>query len=352
MKNFWIKLVNWEAWHHHAKYIPLVPVWLWLCVKARSFWFFTASNPSLTFGGFEGEGKEEMYSQLPNSSYPNMVVIQPRISNADLIAIKDRNGFSYPFAVKPDIGMMGFMFRKITSEEQLFLYHKSMPVRYLMQTMIEYPLEVSVFYYRMPGQTKGKVTGFCVKQPPVVIGDGTSDLEKLITYHKDLEFLQAEMKERHKERLNLILAKDEAFALSFASNRRQGGKMLSLAHEMDDRLNARFDEISNHAKHFYYGRFDVKCVTVEDLKAGKNFAILEFNGAGAGIQHIYGNGLSLAEACKTILTHWRMMYEISIYNNRVNNVQFWKFFNGLKFLRAAKQNLEMLKKLDAEFPAL
>ena len=352
MKIFWMKLVNWETWHHHAKYIPLIPAWLWHCIKARSFWFFSASNPTLTFGGFEGEGKEEMYSQLPQDSYPKMVVIQPGTSNADLLAIKERNGFNYPFAVKPDVGMMGFMFRRITNEEQLFLYHKSMPVTYLMQTMIDLPLEVSVFYYRMPGQPKGKVTGFSAKHAPFVIGDGVSNLETLIANYKDLKYLQAEMKERHREKIDLTLAKNESFVLSFASNRSQGGKIVTLSHEIDERLNARFDEISNHTKHFYYGRFDVKCLSVEDLKAGKNFAILEFNGAGAGIQHIYGNGLSLIEACKTILIHWRMMYEISTYNNRVNGVKFWEFFTGLKFLKAAKQNLEMLKKLDAEFPTL
>ena len=345
-------LTHWESWHHHAKYIPIAPVWLWYCIKARSLWFFSASNPSITFGGFEGEGKKEMYEQLPANSYPKSIYLKPGIPFSTLVQLIDRHQFTYPFAVKPNVGMMGFMFRKITSQEELKRYHESMPVHYIIQELIDLPLEVSVFYYRMPNTEKGTVSGFLMKLPPEVTGDGKSTLCELIQKNKDLKYKMEEITFRHKARLDMVLPEGEKFILSNASNRSQGGKLVSLAHEIDEKLLDLFDRISHHTKYFYYGRYDIKCTSIEDLKNGVGFRILEYNGAGAGIQHVYGNGLSLWKACLVILQHWKMLYRISAHNHKINRIPYWEHGRGGKFLKAAKQNLELLKKLDREFPAL
>src|ERR1044071_8224979 len=121
--DFFTRLYRWETWHYLAKYIPIMPAWLWYCVKSRSLWFFTASNPTLTFGGFEGEAKREMYDQLPPSTYPKSIYISPLLSFTNAENLLASNHFSYPFAVKPDVGMMGFMFRKIDNANEFRLYH-------------------------------------------------------------------------------------------------------------------------------------------------------------------------------------------------------------------------------------
>ena len=110
------------------------------------------------------------------------------------------------------------------------------------------------------------------------------------------------------------------------------------------------DNISLSAKYFYYGRYDIKCASIEKLKEGKEFKILEYNGAGAGIQHIYGNGLNLWEACSTILAHWQDLFRISIYNHQTKGIRFWDYKSGAQFLKTARQNLTVLKRLDKEFP--
>lgn len=343
------KLTHWETWHHQVKYIPLAPVWVWYCLKLRSLWFFTASNPSLTFGGFEGEGKEEMYKQLPDGTYPHTIYITAGCSLDELKKDINNNGFSFPFAVKPNVGMMGYMFRKVSNEEELEMYHNAMPVDYVLQDLIEYPLEVSVFYYRLPHLQKGTISGFLMKRPPEVIGDGKSNLELLIARNPSLKYKQEEMKTRHKTRLDWVLKEGEQFYLSNASNRSQGGKLVNLNHEIDEGLLAQFDAISLHTKYFYYGRYDIKCKSIESLKQGKDYTILEFNGAGAGIQHVYGNNLSLWGACKTIFKHWQQLYLIS-YLNHKNGLAFWGYNEGRKFLNKAKHNYLLLKKLDASFP--
>src|SRR5947199_8793129 len=107
-KNFYV-LTHWERWDYRIKYIPLYPVWFWYCLKSRSFWFFTASNPTLTFGGFEGESKKEMYDKLPAGTYPTSVYISPSESFSCVLKKVAQAGLKFPIAVKPEVGMMGLM---------------------------------------------------------------------------------------------------------------------------------------------------------------------------------------------------------------------------------------------------
>jgi len=339
------RITHWETWHYLAKYIPLAPFWLWYCLKARSMWFFTPSNPTLTFGGFEGESKKEMYDQLPPGSYPRSIYISARITFDEAEKLMAENKFVYPFAVKPDVGMMGFMFRKIENPAQFKNYHSIMPVDYIVQKYINFPLEVSAFYYRFPNEQKGTITGFLKKEFLEVVGDGKSNLWELIASYPRVSFRLEEMKSKHEHRLSQIIPDGEIFCLSPALNLSRGGKLVSLEKEKDEKLLKVFDNLSHFTKSFYYGRYDIKCSSVEDLKEGKNFTILEYNGSGAEPHHIYGNGYNLLQAYKIVLQHWNILYKISKFN-RKQGMYYWKYKEGLRFLRNAKRHFKMLKQLD------
>ena len=350
LKDRFHKITRWENWHHHVKYIPLSPVWAWYCLRAGTPWFFTASNPTLTFGGFEGEGKKEMYEQLPPGSYPNTIYIAPRIPFSAVEAQVKAAGFDYPFIAKPDVGMMGFMVRKISNTEQLKLYHEAMPSEYIIQTLIDFPLEVSAFYYRMPGEHKGTISGLLKKQPSYVVGDGRSTLEQLIKCNEHVRFKQDDVLGRNQFQLQKVIAKDEIFNLSVTSNRSQAGIVQGIDEEIDEKLSNLLDKWSHYSGNFYYGRYDIKCASVASLKEGKDFSILEFNGAGAGIQHIIGNNYTLWEASSIILHHWKMLFNIARQNAK-NGVRYWEFKRGRRHLKAAKKNLNLLQKMDASFPS-
>jgi hypothetical protein len=340
------RLSHWETWHYLAKYIPIMPAWLWYCLRSGSMWFFTPSNPTLTFGGFEGECKKEMYDQLPAGSFPRTIYIQPTLSFAKANELRLAAGLHYPFAVKPDVGMMGFMFRMIRNEGQFKHYHEVMPVEYIIQELVTYPLEVSVFYYRFPGAAKGTITGFLRKEFLEVTGDGHSTLLQLMLNYERVQFRLEEMKSKHANRLDKVLPKGEIFCLSPALNLSRGGRLVSLEHEKDEKLLEIFDALSHYTNHFYYGRYDIKCQSVEDLKQGKNFSILEFNGCGAEPHHIYGNGNNIFQAYRIVLHHWKVLFRISRQNHR-KGIPYWKYRVGLKFLRDAKSHFRMLKQLDA-----
>lgn len=342
------KIMHWESWPYLVKYIPIIPVWFFYAFRSRSLWWFTPSNPTLTFGGFEGERKIEMYNQLPPRSYPPSLFIEINTPFPLVLQKMAESCISFPCAVKPDAGMMGLMFRKITDLAQLQLYHHAMKVDYIIQDFIDYPLEVSVFYYRIPGLAKGVITGFLKKESMHVTGNGINTLNELITNYKRARFRLNEIRSKFNSKLNIIIPLREKVILSQALNLSRGGKLISLEMEKDDKLLAVFDGISNYTQSFYYGRYDIKCKSVKDLKEGRNFYILEYNGSGAEPHHIYGNNYTLLQAYKIVISHWKVLYKIS-RKNYSNGIKYWPFKKGWQYLRLAKMHFKHLKILDASF---
>ena len=177
------KLTNWEAWPFKLIYAPLVPFWTWYMIKSRAVWFFTPSNPKLTFGGMEGEPKREMYDLLPLHLYPTTFNILPTESFKILLEKLKASSIIYPLIVKPEVGGQGILFRKIDDEAALKHYHSLMTFEYIVQEMVHYKMEVSVFHIKHPNEKKGRVTGFLHKIPLHVVGDGKHTLKELILQH-------------------------------------------------------------------------------------------------------------------------------------------------------------------------
>ena len=67
---------------------------------------------------------------------------------------------------------------------------------------------------------------------------------------------------------------------------------------------------------FYFGRMDVMYNSWEELKQGKNFSIVELNGAGSEPTHIYDPKHSLFFAWKELARHIRYMFQISVENHK------------------------------------
>jgi hypothetical protein len=299
----------------------------------------------LIFGGFEAGGKMEMYQQLPDGSYPKTILITPSQTIDNIKKEINANGFDYPFVAKPDEAMQGVLFRVIETEEELIKYHNIVGVNYIIQTFIDLPMEFSVFYIRYPGETKGKVTGFILKDYLHVTGDGKKTVKQLVNKHPKAMHRLTEMKKKHEANWSSIPKDGENYYLSVAGNHNRGAKFINLHKEIDQRLHDVFDSLNNKSKKFFYGRYDLKCTSLEDLKNGKNIIIIEYNGAGAEPNHIYDCGMSYGKALKVIAAHWRDMYRIGKINNK-NGVPYWGFRKSYRFLQQFKKDFKELRKRD------
>lgn len=340
------KITNWEAWSFELIYMPLSFIWLWYTIKSGAVWFFTSSNPKLTFGGMEGEPKKEMYDLLPEDFFPSTFYVVPNEAFFDVQTKLVEYKINFPLIVKPAVGGQGILLRMIENEPALKRYHDLMPWEYIVQSLVYYPMEVSVFYIRHPKEKTGQVTGFLHKVPLQVTGDGVQTLEMLIAQHPKGGKRIKELFNKHGARWNDVLATGEKYMLSYAANHNRGAQFIDLKEKIDQQLVAVFDTISLKIDDFFYGRYDIMCTSAEDLKAGKNFTILEYNGCGAEPNHFYDTGYTLIGAYKEILKHWKALYEISKYN-KDRGVKPWSFTKGTQFLKSSRMHIRDMKTVDA-----
>jgi hypothetical protein len=345
VKNILQRITNWEAWPFKLLYTPLSVFWLWYVIKSKAVWFFTSSNPKITFGGMEGEPKKEMYDLLPKELYPPTFTVLP---SEDVVIVQEKlllHDIQYPFIVKPEVGGQGILLRKINNLHELQHYHSLMQWEYIVQQLVQYPMEVSVFYIRHPAESKGIITGFLHKIPLQVTGNGKDTLETLVKQHPKGNKLLKSLHAKHTDAWMQPVTEGEKYMLSYAANHNRGARFIDLKNEIDGRLVNLFDDISSTGNEFYYGRYDIMCTNVEDFKAGKNFTILEYNGCGAEPNHFYDTGYTLSGAYKEILKHWKALYQISKYN-RQRGVEPWPLNKGRKFLTDSRKLTTAMKAID------
>lgn len=343
------KIKNWEQWPFKLLYAPIVPVWILYMIRSRAIWFFTASNPKLTFGGMEGEPKKEMHDLLPPHLCPVFFNAKPSEDFSVILKnIKEKN-ITFPLIVKPEVGGQGILFRKLNNEEQLKTYHEQVPVEYFVQEFIEYELEVSLFYYRYPNEPKGVITGFLQKIPLQVTGDGIHTLKELVMMNSKAGKRMDELRLKHEANFDKVLKAGDKYMLSYAANHNRGALFIDLKNEIDERLLKILDEISHSVNDFFYGRYDIMCNSIEELKDGKNFVILEYNGCGAEPNHFYDTGYTLINAWKEILKHWKILYKVSRYNYK-NGVKYWPALKGFRFRIETKKYYKKIKAADKKIP--
>lgn len=342
------KLKNWEQWPFKILYAPIAPVWVWYMIRSQAVWFFTPSNPRLTFGGMEGEPKKEMHDLLPQHLCPSFFNVQPSENFQKVLENISLKKIHFPLIVKPEIGGQGILFRKIDSEEQLKIYHERVPVEYFVQELINYPVEVSLFYYRHPKEKSGTISGFLQKVPMQVIGDGKHNLEELILINSKSKKKIEELRLKHGNNFDKILAKNEKYMLSYAANHNRGASFIDLKDEIDERLTILLDGIS-FENDFFYGRYDIMCNSIEELREGKNFVILEYNGCGAEPNHFYDTGYTLIKAWKEILKHWKILYKVSRQKHK-DGIKYWPLLKGIRFRLATKKHYKIIKTADKIIP--
>lgn len=312
--NFLIKGRSWEYWPFELVYLPIFGYWLWLSLKARSFLFFSASNPGIEYGGMLGESKFKILSKIPNDLIPKTLYFDPSVTVERIKAEMGHVQLDFPVICKPDIGERGWMVQKVESDEQLTLYLRKANNAFLVQEYVDMPIEMGVFYYRNPGTKTGTVSSIVLKEMLTVTGDGKSTLQELIINNDRAKLQWHLLKEKFKDSLGAVLNNGEQMELVGIGNHCKGTKFLDGNYLINEKLTATFDEISKNIDGFFYGRYDLRVKTIEDLCAGK-VKIMELNGAGAEPAHIYHPGSSLRRAYSVLFRHWKVLYEISRENH-------------------------------------
>lgn len=266
-------------------------------------------------GGMLGESKHDVLSLIPKQYKPKTVLVKHPFSFRQVLSVLKENDFQFPVIFKPDIGERGYMVKQIFNEADVEQYIINLQADFLIQELIDLPVECGVFYVRFPEDENGKVTSVVMKEMLTVTGDGNSTLRELIMAKPRAKLQWEKLREAHAMRLNTVIPVNEAVELNQIGNHCLGTKFLNGEYLLNERLSLAFDHISKQIKGFYFGRYDLRCAGIEDLYNG-NVKIMELNGCGAEPAHIYQPGFSLWKALGVLAAHWKNMFLVSVQNHR------------------------------------
>lgn len=340
-RRFLIRLFNWEYWSFNAIYIWLFPFWLFLSLRARSFFFFAASNPGLKNGGFLNESKRDIHELIPEHLYPKTRHFSLP-ANADMVIRElEDNGFSFPLIAKPDIGGRGRGVKVLMDDDDVRKFLKKCFVDFHIQEYVAFKNEVGIFYYRYPGSSSGHISGIVRKEFLSVTGDGIQTIRQLLEQDSRAIMYLSSLEQYQQNDFETILAKGEKRVVSPYGNHARGSKFLDHSHLIDEKLTAFVDKISKEIDEFYFGRFDIRYRDWQELKQGKNFAIIEVNGAGAEPTHMYDPRHSIFFAWKEILRHWILLGRISRMNHKKGH-RYLTLGEGMKMFREDKLHAQKL----------
>lgn len=308
---------RWEFWPMWVFYAPLVPWLAWLSLRYGGPTTVTAANPGIVDGGTVGESKAAILACLP----PDAVLPFRRIdamSVADRVTLVEQArvelGLTYPCVLKPDVGERGRGVRIAHDRADVEAFCATCREPFVVQQYHPGPYEAGVFYYRMPGEARGRVLSITDKRFPVVIGDGRSTLAQLVEQHPRYRMQASVFLARHAPLRDQVLADGARVQLAQAGNHSKGTMFLDGEWLRSAALEARIDAIALAYPGFCIGRFDIRYADPQAFRAGRDLAIVELNGATAEPTDLYDPSRSLLTAYRLLFRQWTLVFQIGAAN--------------------------------------
>jgi len=336
-----IRIFNWEYWSFGMVYSWIFPVWFFLCLRARSLFFFSAANPTIQNGGFLGESKEAIYRLMPALLYPATVYFKAGDDSQKVLQRLACANLRPPLVGKPDIGGRGRGVKILRTEEDIICYAANTPVDFHIQELISFEHEAGIFYYRYPGEETGRLSGIVGKEFLTVRGDGIHSLRQLIQNTPRALLQMKSLETLYGGQLDAVLTKGEEKLLVPFGNHARGAKFLDHSPKIDEQLTAMIDGICRQIPGFYFGRLDIRYKDWEELKQGKNFSVIEVNGAGSEPTKNYEPKHQIFFAWKEVNRQWVILWRISRLNHREGH-QYLSLGEGLKMFRDDRQHSKIL----------
>jgi membrane protein DedA with SNARE-associated domain len=319
------RLVYSEFWPLSVFYFPVGLYIALLALKHRSFTVFTSANPAIRAGGFIGESKHEIYKGLRSSAAASPFLLRHTILSPDekecinqqkAARFIAENDLQFPIVLKPDAGERGKGVRIVRSLPELTDRIAMLEADSILQEFAD-GVEASFFYFRYPNAPKGEIFSATEKRFPLLAGDGMSDLETLILRDPRAVCLAEKYLEQNAKRLEYIPADGEEVQIVDIGTHSRGaifadGRWLKTA-----KLEQTIDEICLGYSGFYFGRFDIRARSFDDLMNGEDFKIVELNGVTSESTNIYDKRFSLWDAYRILFRQWAIAFEIGSENRKL-----------------------------------
>lgn len=321
----WTSIRAWEFWPAWLFYLPVGAICAWLSARYGSIALPTAANPGQHNGGVIGESKAQILQELMKVA-PGFTAAAFLIPSGSLPermnrfrTLLENYNLSYPCVLKPDAAQRGSGFRMIHDEQEAEAYLVQVPTPVVLQRYVEGPREAGIFYYRFPGESQGQIFSITRKEFPIVTGDGVHTLEELIRQDTRASRLANTYLRRFSKYCRAVVPPGVQLRLVEAGNHCQGCIFRNGGELYSEPLRRTIDEIAKRLPGFFIGRFDIRYGSEEQLREGRNFTILELNGAASEATDIYDERNSLWKAYCTLYHQWNLVYAIGSENRKRGN---------------------------------
>jgi hypothetical protein len=309
-----------EFWPGWLFYAPVVVFWIFNAIKYRSLTLPALANPRIDAGGICGESKNDILSLAGPvarrwiADYAGMTTSGHNDGN-DLAlaeAAMAQAGLAYPLVVKPDMSCNGVGVRVVHGRAELAKYLTEFPraTRLQLQALVTYEGEAGIFYIRHPHEAVGRITSVTLKFPPTIMGDGVRSIRALVAADARLNAVSRLLLPKLKEKAERVPACGETVRLVFVGNHCRGSTFKDGMEIVTPALTTRIDEIAKDVKDLFFSRIDLRYESLESLRAGENFKIIEFNGSGSEATHIWDPAMTILAAYKTQFFHYGESFKI------------------------------------------
>jgi hypothetical protein len=298
-------------------YLPVIIQWIALGLWHRDFSLPTAANPRIRTGGLCGERKTEILDIAGPTARSFIAPYTTVTTGTDdlprALAALTAAGLALPVVLKPDIGCNGTGVRLIRTQawlaESLAAYPRGIDL--ILQQFVALPEEAGIFYVRRPDAAAGHITSITLKTPPTVTGDGITSLRTLIDADPRHHRLKHLYLPHLSARLEVIPAFGETYPLVFAGNHCKGSIFSNGAAHITAALTNRIDAIARDLPDFHFGRLDVRFESLQALRSGESFRVIEVNGVGSEATHIWDPSTTLRTIWSDQLRHYGAAWSIA-----------------------------------------
>ncbi|MCZ6727287.1 MAG: alpha/beta fold hydrolase [Acidobacteria bacterium] len=312
----WCRRLRWEFWPRWLFYSPVLPWIAWLSLRHRGVGVFTAANPGMPEGGFVGESKADILDALPAETVAKFLRL-PASEGCEgreeaVRKFVATRGLELPLVIKPDVGQRG---EGVTIARTWAQVRQALgsPRDLIAQEFVP-GVEVGIFYVRRPGDESGEIFSITEKELPAVRGDGESTLEQLVLSDERAVCLADLYLAGLDRPPDAVPAAGERVPLTELGTHCRGAIFRDGSALKTPALEAEIERLSRACRGFYFGRYDLKAPSLDDLVAGRHLRVLELNGVTSEATHIYDPSSGLLAAYRVLFRQWRLAFEIGAAN--------------------------------------
>jgi len=311
LPNFLRRIFKFEFWPWQIFYFPLYPYLLYLSLKYKNAFAFSAINSSISEdSGLFNASKHGILEKVGAEYKPIEVLLDRSSKKGSEIKKVFNTGINFPLICKPNFGERGKNVEKIQNVSDFNSYLTEIDGPIVVQEFIDLKEEFAIVFFKHPETGEVEITSIGQKEFLKVIGDGTRTVKQLLKNNDRGVLYLKVIEKKYPDLMGILVPQGEVLVVSLLENHCRGTKFIDRNDLLDnDSLLKKINKVVEPLEDFHFGRIDLKTENESSLlhEYGK-ITVFEINGVHAEPSHIYDSDTSIKKAYKDLYNQWDKIY--------------------------------------------